>query len=143
MKNIIAYFRANARLIAMFVLVSGTAVLLNLLLLYIMVQYLGMNTTVGENIANILSMEISIIYNFFLSRAITWKDRQKEHGLRLFVQILKFHAAIGITTLLRVVLFVFLQWLGVLYLINAGIGIFIAAFFNFLAYNRVVFQKRN
>jgi len=143
MKTIIAYFRDNARLIAMFILVSGSAVLLNLLLLYIMVQHLGMNTTLGENIANILSMEISIIYNFFLSRAITWRDRQKEHGRQLFVQILKFHAAIGITTLMRVGLFAFLQWLGVSYLINAAIGIIIAAFFNFLAYNKVVFQKRN
>jgi dolichol-phosphate mannosyltransferase len=122
-------------------IVSGSAVAVNLLLLYAMVNYLGFNTTVGQNIANVVSMEVSIIYNFFLSRAVTWKDRRQEKGNKLFLQIVKFHVTIGITILFRLGLFAFLQWLGVQYLINAAIGIAISALFNFFIYDALIFKK--
>jgi dolichol-phosphate mannosyltransferase len=143
MKRVVNYLVSNRLLILKFILVSGTAVLLNLLLLYLMVKYLGFNTTLGENIANILSMEISIIYNFFLSRGITWRDRYREHGLKLLLQLFKFHVAIGITTLMRIGLFALLQWLGVFYILNAAIGIIIASCFNFIVYNTLVFKRRD
>ncbi len=142
MRNIISYLSLKRQLIGKFILVSGSAVLLNLLLLHLMVRYLGLNTALGENIANIVSMELSIIYNFFLSRTITWQDRYKEHGLRLFLQLIKFQVAIGITTLMRVGLFALLQWLGVFYLLNAIIGIAIASGFNFVTYDTLVFKGR-
>ncbi len=142
MRSIIYYLRLKKRVIGKFILVSGSAALLNLLLLHLMVRYLGLNTALGENIANILSMELSIIYNFFLSRVITWQDRYKEHGLRLFLQFMKFQVAIGITTLMRAGLFALLQWLGVFYLLNATIGIAIASGFNFVTYDTVVFKGR-
>ncbi len=142
MNNVISRLSSNRQTVGKFILVSGSAVLLNLFLLHLMVRYLGLNTALGENIANILSMEICVIYNFFLSRAITWGDRYKEHGAGLFLQLMKFHVAIGITTIMRVSLFAFLQQLGVFYLINAAIGISIASLFNFVAYNTLVFSER-
>lgn len=142
MISIVSQIRTRRQIIGKFILVSGSAVLLNLLLLHLMVRYLGLNTAIGENIANILSLEISVIYNFFLSREFTWGDRPREHGVRLILQIVKFHAAIGITTIMRISLFAFLQQLGVFYLINAAIGIAIASLFNFIAYNALVFNER-
>ncbi len=127
--------------IGKFLIVSGSAVLLNLLLLYLMVNYLGFNSSWGQNVANVISMELSIIYNFFLSRSITWKDRYQEKGNKLFVQIIKFHVAIGITLLFRIGLFALLQRLGVQYLVNAAIGIAISALFNFLVYDALIFKK--
>ena len=106
-----------------------------------MVRYLGFDTRVGENIANAVSMELSIIYNYFLSRAITWSDRIKERGGRLLIQLLKFHLAIGITIVFRLILFPLLQLLGVFYLLNAAIGIAIAAVFNFFIYDTFIFKK--
>jgi len=107
----------------------------------VMVQYLGFSSSLGQNIANALSMELSIIYNFFLSRAITWKDRQRERGKKLLIQLLKFHVTIGITILFRLGLFALLQFLGVNYIINAGIGIAISALFNFFVYDALIFKK--
>lgn len=127
--------------VAKFLLVSGSAVALNLLLLFLMVRYLGFNSRLGENVANAISMELSILYNFFMSRAITWRDRHKERGFKLFVQMLKFHATIGATILLRLALFPLLQWCGIFYLLNAATGIAIAAVFNFVAYDTLVFRK--
>lgn len=128
--------------IGKFILVSGSAVVLNLLLLYVLVHYLGFDSQLRQNVANALAMEISIIYNFFLSWSITWKDRQREKGIRLFVQICKFHITIGITILFRLGLFALLQLTGIHYILNAAIGIGLSAVFNFIVYNAYVFKKK-
>ncbi len=137
----VSYVRQRKLTIGKFLLVSGSAVGLNLFLLFVMVKYLGFNSLLGENLANAITMELSIIYNFFMSRAITWHDRYKERGRRLSIQIVKFHIAIGLTILLRMVLFAVLQRFGVYYIVNAAIGIAIVAIFNFIAYDTVVFRK--
>ena len=140
-KMVISYISRRRLTIVKFVIVGGSAVALNLLLLFLMVRYLGLSTQLGENVANATSMELSIIYNFFMSRAITWADRPKESGRRLFIQMLKFHLAIGITILFRLALFPILQLLGVFYILNATIGIAIAASINFVIYDTLVFKK--
>jgi len=136
------YIYRQRLVIGKFLLVSGSAVILNLLLLYLMVDYLGFKSSLGQNVANVISMELSIVYNFFLSRAITWKDRYQERGKQLLIQVLKFHVTIGITILFRLGLFAVLQWVGVNYLINAAIGIAISAIFNFLIYDALIFKKK-
>ena len=55
--------------------------------------------------------------------------------------MLKFHLAIGITILFRLALFPILQLLGVFYILNATIGIAIAASINFVIYDTLVFKK--
>ncbi len=140
-KTVISYISRRKWTIVKFLIVGGSAVALNLLLLYLMVRYLGLSTRLGENVANATSMELSIIYNFFMSRAITWADRPKESGRRLLIQMLKFHLAIGMTILFRLALFPILQLFGVFYIINAVIGIAIAAAINFVIYDTLVFKK--
>ncbi|MGD0795814.1 MAG: GtrA family protein [Dehalococcoidales bacterium] len=141
-RNIIIYITRRKLIMVKFLVVSGSAVAINLVLLFLMVRYWGFDTVLRENAANIISMEISIIYNFFLSRAFTWSDRHKEKGGRLVIQILKFHVAIGITLLFRAALFPILQHFGVYYIINAAIGIIIAAIFNFFIYDALIFRER-
>lgn len=128
--------------IGKFLIVSGSAVALNLLLLYLMVRYLGFDTPLLENLANAVAMEVSIMYNFFMSRAITWGDRHKERGRRLFIQMVKFHLTIGVTILFRLALFPALQYFGVTYMYNAAIGISLAAIFNFAIYDALIFKMR-
>ena len=140
--SVISYISRRKLIIGKFLIVSGSAVIINLLLLFLMVRYWGFDTVLRENAANIISMELSIIYNFFMSRTFTWSDRQKEKGGRLFIQIFKFHVTIGITILFRAALFPILQQLGVFYIINAAIGIILAAIFNFYVYDALIFKKR-
>ena len=142
MPRIVIFYVKHRRLtIVKFLIVSGSAVALNLLLLFLMVRYLGFGTTLGENAANAISMELSIIYNFFMSRVITWSDRTRERGRKLLIQIAKFHAAIGISLLFRLVLFAILQRFGVFYIYNASIGIALAAIFNFVVYDTLIFKE--
>ncbi len=141
-QNAIAYLSKRKIIITKFLVVSGSAVLLNLGLLFVLVNYLGFHDTFGQNIANVISMELSIVYNYVLSRAITWNDRSKETGRGLFFQILKFHATIGVTILLRIALFPLLQHLGLFYLLNAAIGIVLSALINFVVYDSIVFKEK-
>jgi len=77
---VISYISRRRLTIGKFLIVSGSAVALNLLLLFLMVRYLGFSSRLGENIANATNMKLSISYNFFMSRAITWSNRHKEQG---------------------------------------------------------------
>jgi dolichol-phosphate mannosyltransferase len=137
----ISYVSNRRPVIGKFLIVSGSAVALNLLLLFLMVRYLGFSSPFLQNVANALSMELSIIYNFFMSRAITWGHRHKEKGIKMFIQLLGFNATIGVTILMRLALFPSLQHADVPYLLNATIGIALAAIFNFFIYDRWVFKR--
>ncbi len=139
--SVLSHVRHQRSTLIKFLLVSGSAVAINLLLLFLMVSYMGFGTPLGENIANAVSMELAIVYNYFMSRAITWKHRRKEEGGRLFLQIVKFHAAIGVTILFRLVLFPVLQGLGIQYVFNAAIGIAVSALFNYVVYDTIIFKK--
>jgi dolichol-phosphate mannosyltransferase len=142
LSKIVNYLKQKKIRIGKFIIVSGSAVVLNLVLLYVLVKYFGFNTIILQNVANALSMEISIIYNFFLSWAITWRDRHREKGVRFLLQILQFHLTIGITILFRLGLFALLQLTGINYVINAAIGIALASVFNFVVYDTYVFKKK-
>jgi dolichol-phosphate mannosyltransferase len=141
-KQIIYYIKLRKVVIGKFIIVSGSAVVINLLLLFLFVNYLGFKTSLKQNVANVISMEISIVYNYILSRSITWKNRHQETGSKLLQQILKFHVTIGITILFRLGLFALLQVFGVHYIINAAIGIALASVFNFIVYDALIFKKK-
>jgi dolichol-phosphate mannosyltransferase len=138
---IFSKIKSKQKVILKFIVVSGSAVIINLVLLYILVKFFKLDDKIGENIANAISMEISIIYNYFMGRAITWRDRPREKGTRLLLQLLKFHLAIGSTLLFRLTLFPVLQHFGVTYIINAAIGIALSSILNFLIYDNYVFKK--
>lgn len=139
--KVISYVSNRRLTIGKFLIVSGSAVALNLILLFLLVRYLGFSSPFLQNVANALSMELAIIYNFFMSRAITWRDRDREKGIRMFIQLLQFNVTIGVTILMRLALFPTLQHAGVPYLLNATIGIALAAIFNFFIYDFWVFKK--
>lgn len=140
-RRVIAYLLRRKSTIVKFGAVSGSAVGLYFLLLWLMVEHAGFDTPLLENVANAISMELTIVYNFFMSRAITWKDRARVRGRRLLVQLVQFHAAIGLGVLFRLGLFPLLQHFGVPYLLNAAIGVAVAAVFDFAVYDNLVFKK--
>ena len=85
------YFKNNKYRITKFCISGLLSALINLVLLLLLVNYLNFNTVFLENIANILSMEISIIFNFIISRNWTWSDIEREQGKGLFKQAFIFH----------------------------------------------------
>jgi putative flippase GtrA len=120
---------------------SGAAV--NFLFIIVFIELMGFRTYFLKNLANLLAIEISTIYNFVISRAWTWKDVQKRQGGSLAAQFISFNLAILAGTAFRAVLFPILEKWGVNYLINVAIGIGIVASVNFVLYDKFVFARKN
>lgn len=124
-------------------LVTGlSAAVLNLLLLAFFVEVLYFRTYFLKNLANILSIFICIIYNFIVSRLWTWGNIPKKSGKELMTQFLLFNIANLFTMLVRGVLFAWLEKMGMYYLLNATLGIAVAAAISYLLYDRLVFTNR-
>ena len=55
-----------------FIVGGGIAAAFNLLLIFVMIEWLGFNTPLLRNIANIVSIELSLLLSFFIYRIWVW-----------------------------------------------------------------------
>lgn len=124
-----------------FLIVGLSAALVNLSLMILLVDGFGFKTFFLKNLANILSIEISIIYHFVLSRAWTWSDAPQKKGKDLIAQCVSFHAANLVGIAARVIIFATLERLGIYYILNVILGIGVAAVASFVLYDRIVFKR--
>ena len=124
-----------------FLIVGCSAAAVNFLLITILIELLGFKGYFFKNVANILAIEMSAVYNFSISRVWTWKDALRKQGKSLVGQFISFNLALLAGIVLRVILFaVFEKW-GVFYLLNVAIGIGIAACIDFVLYDKFVFKR--
>jgi putative flippase GtrA len=132
--------RYNERIMK-FLVVGCSAALVNFLLITIFIELLAFKSYFLKNLANILAIEMSAVYNFSISRVWTWKDAPKKQGKSLLGQFISFNLALLAGIVLRVILFaVFEKW-GLFYLLNVAIGIGIAACIDFILYDKFVFKR--
>jgi dolichol-phosphate mannosyltransferase len=124
-----------------FPIVGCSAGVVNFLLIAIFIELFGFKGYFLKNLANILAIEISTLYNFLISRLWTWKDAPRKQGRSLFGQFISFNLAALTGIGLRAILFPILENCGVFYLVNVAIGIGIAAFINFILYDKFVFRR--
>jgi putative flippase GtrA len=124
-----------------FLVVGCSAALVNFLLITLFIELLGFKTYFLKNLANILAIEMSAIYNFSISRVWTWKDAPRKQGKSLVGQFVYFNLALLTGIVLRVILFAIFERWGVFYLLNVAIGIGIAASIDFILYNKFVFRR--
>lgn len=125
-----------------FLIVGSSAAFVNFLLMILFVEVFWFKTYFLKNLANVLSIESSVFYNFVLSRLWTWIDAPKKQGKSLMVQFLSFNLAALTGMSMRVIVFAILEKWGVFYLLNVAIGIGLAASVDFLLYDKVVFRRR-
>lgn len=124
-----------------FVIIGGLAAIVNLGTMIFFVEVFGFKGYYQKNAANIITMEISIIFNFIFQRQWTWKEAPKKHGKGLFLQFCMFNGSAIAGVLMRTVLFAILEFLGVFYLINVTFGIIAAATLDFILYDKIVFKR--
>jgi len=124
-----------------FLIVGISAAFVNISIMVLFVEGFGFKTYFLKNLANILSIEVSIIYNFMLSRAWTWSDTPSTKGRDLLGQCVSFHVANVTGLVLRVVLFAFLEKFAVFYVLNMMFGIVLAAFVSYILYDKIVFKR--
>jgi putative flippase GtrA len=130
----------NAR-IKKFVIVGCSAVVVNFLIIVILIELLGFKSYFLKNLANILAIEISTLYHFSISRLWTWKDAPRKQGRGLVGQFISFNLAALTAIGFRAILFPILEKWGVFYLVNVAIGIGLAASFNFILFDKLIFRR--
>ena len=124
-----------------FLLVGLSAFVVNAAAMIFLVEALGFVSPFMKNVANLTAMEISIFYNFLISRMWTWKDAPKKQQGRLAAQFIAFNFAALAGVLMRMASFAAMENWQVYYLLNMTIGVAMAAAFDFLLYDRLIFKR--
>ena len=124
-----------------FLIVGLSAAIVNFLIISLFIELLGFKSYFLKNLANLLAIEISAVYNFCISRLWTWRDAPRKHGPNLVPQFLSFNLALLAGIVIRVILFAVLEKCGVFYLLNVALGIAVAAGIDFVLYDKLVFRR--
>jgi dolichol-phosphate mannosyltransferase len=126
-----------------FLIGGGVAALINLFLIFVLIEWLGFNTVTLRNLANIIAIELSLLASFFIYRIWVWTGGSWKLREVIFRQIPLYHLAAGTAVLARIFLiFPILNWLGVNYLINTLIGVLVSAAINYIISDTIVFKPR-
>ncbi|MBN1562106.1 GtrA family protein, partial [candidate division KSB1 bacterium] len=111
-----------------FALVGGSGVIVNNGLLWLLAEF----TSLPFYLCSFIAIELSIITNFLLNDAWTWRDKREG---RLLSRLYRYNASTAFSSLfINMTVLLFLkEWLGMPYLIANLIGIGCGVIFNFLA----------
>lgn len=124
-----------------FLLGGGLAAALNLALIFLIIEKLEFNTPLLRNIANVVSIEISLIFSFFIYRSLVWTGGIWTIKEVLLRQLPLYHVSAGVAVITRVFfIFPVLDWLKVNYAINTIVGALVSASINYLISDRFVFK---
>ncbi len=109
-----------------------------------LVELAGLGGVRGENIANVASIEVSILVGFFLHSRLTWQVGERGLGWNLgrrLKALLGFHGVTFFSAAIRIALFYALSLTVMPYRLNALIGIVVAVIVNFFGYDRLIFRQ--
>ncbi|GCL46645.1 glycosyltransferase [Microcystis aeruginosa] len=127
-----------------FLIAGGVAFLINLFLIYWFIDDLGFNTPFLKNVANVISIEISLIASFFIYRIWVWTGGDWTIRDVILIQLPLYHLSAGLAVLLRVFfIFPFLNWLGISPGVNTMIGVLLGASINYVASDSLIFKPKN
>ena len=127
-----------------FLIAGGVAFLINLFFIYWFIDDLGFNTPFLKNVANVISIEISLIASFFIYRIWVWTGGDWTIRDVILIQLPLYHLSAGLAVLLRVFLiFPFLNWLGLSPGVNTMIGVLVGASINYVASDSLIFKSKN
>lgn len=125
-----------------FLLLGGTAAVINLLMMFLFVDVLEWETLVWKNLANAISMEVSLLYSFFVYRAYVWGNEVDRFHAGIGNQLLRYHGAAGSVNLVRfLAIFPLLDLAGVHHLANTLIGIPAGCVMNYFISSKFVFAS--
>jgi putative flippase GtrA len=126
-------------------LVCGViAAAFNVLLLAVIIQAFEIKTPFFRNLANVLSIEISLFFSFFVYRAWVWTTRRSSIREVVFQQIPLYHLSVAIPIASRsFIVFPILDWLGVHYVLNTLIGIVLGSIVNYRISDKLVFKVKS
>lgn len=126
-----------------FLLGGGVAAVVNLILIFVLIEWLGFSTPMLRNVANIIAIELSLVFSFFVYRIWVWPGGVWRARSILLKQLPLYHLSAGAAVLLRILMvFPLLDKLGVDYKLNTLIGVLLSAVLNYLISDRLVFKDQ-
>lgn len=126
-----------------FLLGGGVAALFNLVLIALLIDRWGFDTPWLRNVANVLAMEISLVFSFWVYRLWVWPGGDWSLRHILLKQLPLYHVAAGAAVLARsLVVFPLLDYWGVNYGVNTLLGILLSAGINYILSDRLVFTAQ-
>ena len=126
-----------------FVLAGGVASAFNLLIMFCLIEFFEFDSPIYRNIANAVSIEISLIASFFLYRLWVWPGGSWEIRQLLREQLPLYHLSVGAALFIRIfIVFPFLDWVGIHYALNTLIGVGLSATINYVLKDRLAFRPR-
>lgn len=125
-----------------FLICGAVTAAFNILLIALMIEFLRLDQPVLRNIANVVSIEVSLLFSFFVYRTWVWSGNWTFQEV-LWKQLPLYHLSCGSAVATRsIVLFPILDWLGINYTINTLIGILVGFSFNYVVSDRWVFKAK-
>ncbi len=127
-----------------FLIGGGVAALLNLLLIAVLIEYLGFDTPWLRSVANVIAIEISLLFSFVIYRIWVWPGGSWSLKNLLLRQLPLYHVAAGLAVLSRsLIVFPLLDRLGVSYGVNTLLGALLSAGINYALSDRLVFKHQS
>ena len=126
-----------------FLVGGGVTLVFIVLLISIMIDLLGFDTPILRNVANAVSIGISVLFSFLVYKTWVWSGGNATIQDVLWQQIPLYHLSVGAAIASRIlIVFPILDWLGVNYIINTLVGIILGASLNYVISDRYVFVDR-
>jgi dolichol-phosphate mannosyltransferase len=127
-----------------FLIGGGITTCFNLFLIFLLIDWWGWDTPVLHNIANAISIELSVLLSFFIYRIWIWTEGEWKIKEVLFKQLPLFHLAAGSAVVARIFfLFPVLDYLSIDHKINTLVGGLFGATINYIMSDRFVFKSDN
>jgi putative flippase GtrA len=115
----------------------------NILLLALLIESFRLNHPAWRNLANFISIEISVLFSFVLYRLWVWSSPNWTVDKIVKKEIPLYHLSCGTSIATRsFILFPLLDWLGINYTLNSLIGIGIGSAINYVISDRIVFKRK-
>lgn len=129
--------------IVRFLICGGVTAAFNILAIAVIIKSFKLDQPVLHNIANVIAIEVSLLFSFFVYRTWVWSKSQWKFKEVLWREIPLYHLSCGSVVAMRsLILFPLLNWLGVNYLINTLVGIVIGSAMNYVMSDRLVFKTK-
>ncbi|HBE17707.1 MAG TPA: GtrA family protein [Cyanobacteria bacterium UBA11367] len=129
--------------IARFLICGGVTAAFNILAIAIIIKAFNLDQPVLRNLANVIAIEISLLFSFFVYRIWVWSKNTWNFKEVFWQEIPLYHLSCGSVVAMRsLIIFPLLDWLGVNSSINTLVGIIIGSAMNYVMSDRLVFKAK-
>lgn len=126
-----------------FLVCGAISAIFNVLVLVAIIEVFGIKTPSLRNLANIISIEISLIFSFFVYQSWVWPTKRSTIQEMVLRQMPIYHLSVATSIAGRsLIVFPVLDWLGVHYIINSLIGILLGSIVNYKISDKWVFNAK-